>query len=168
MIDHEFSTYFMFPDNINQNLYWYEELKRAIRGLEPEPDQYASISDPAERELVEQSARRLYKNLCYIKAHYPKVMAEFVENISELEQELLENRDAFCLQKNSEYPDQANSNAYLIGKARYKDKDEEKAIVYEKQFGGNSKTIDFDFMNRLIIGEIKEIMRLMKEFTADF
>ena len=34
MIDHEFSTYFMFPDNSAQHMYWYSELIRSMEGHE--------------------------------------------------------------------------------------------------------------------------------------
>lgn len=30
MIDHEFSTYFMFPDSMGQHMYWFGELERSI------------------------------------------------------------------------------------------------------------------------------------------
>ena len=42
-------------------------------------------------------------------------------------QQLAEHPEAFYLQKAADYPDKANSYAYRIGKARYKDQDEEQA-----------------------------------------
>lgn len=37
MIDHEFSTYFMFPDDISRHVYWLMELSKSIRGWEVRP-----------------------------------------------------------------------------------------------------------------------------------
>lgn len=34
MIDHEFSTYFMFPDSMPRQMYWFEQLARSIQGDE--------------------------------------------------------------------------------------------------------------------------------------
>ena len=84
---------------------------------------------------MEKSATCLYRNLIYIKEHYPEVTATFLENVSRLKRDLLQKRESFFIQKAKDYPDYANSDAYLIGKARYKDHDEEKAAAYEKQYG---------------------------------
>ena len=81
---------------------------------------------------MEKSATCLYRNLIYIKEHYPEVTATFLENVSRLKRDLLQKRESFFIQKAKDYPDYANSDAYLIGKARYKDHDEEKAAAYEK------------------------------------
>ena len=48
MIDHEFSTYFMFPDNSAQHMYWYSELIRSMEGHEVQDYEY---------ELSEESKR---------------------------------------------------------------------------------------------------------------
>ena len=68
----------------------------------------------------------------------------------------------FFIQKAKDYPDYANSDAYLIGKARYKDHDEEKAAAYEKQYGREGKEISFDLMNCLINYEVQEIIEQME------
>ena len=65
--------------------------------------------------------------------------------------------------KAKDYPDHANSDAYRIGKARYKDHDEEKAAAFEKQYGGEEKEISFDLMNCLINYEVQEIIEQMEK-----
>jgi len=40
MIDHEFSTYFIFPENSAQHMYWYSELIRSIEGHEVQEYEY--------------------------------------------------------------------------------------------------------------------------------
>ena len=135
MIDHEFSTCFMFPDNLSRHNYWFGELQRSIEGKSVRPEEYKDFPNEKERRLMEKSATCLYRNLIYIKEHYPEVTATFLENVSRLKRDLLQKRESFFIQKAKDYPDYANSDAYLIGKARYKDHDEEKAAAYEKQYG---------------------------------
>ncbi len=52
MIDHEFSTYFMFPDDISRHVYWLMELSKSIRGWEVRPGEYDNFKDPEERKLM--------------------------------------------------------------------------------------------------------------------
>ena len=58
-------------------------------------------------------------------------------------------RRRFILQKAADYPDKANSYAYRIGKARYKDQDEEQAKRLEAQYAGKEKKIDFVRVSRV-------------------
>ena len=105
----------------------------------------------------------IFKTLRLIKEHYPEVTATFLENVSRLKRDLLQKRESFFIQKAKDYPDYANSDAYLIGKARYKDHDEEKAAAFEKQYGGEEKEISFDLMNCLINYEVQEIIEQMEK-----
>ena len=104
----------------------------------------------------------IFKTLRLIKEHYPEVTATFLENVSRLKRDLLQKRESFFIQKAKDYPDYANSDAYLIGKSRYKDHDEEKAAAYEKQYGREGKEISFDLMNCLINYEVQEIIEQME------
>ena len=134
MIDHEFSTYFMFPDNSAQHMYWYSELIRSMEGHEVQDYEYDCLKNPKERQMMEKSAVCLHKNLVYIKEHYPEVTGKFIEKLNCLEHDLEENPSPFYLQENIEYPGTANSYAYMSGKARYKDHDEEKAKLLEEKY----------------------------------
>ena len=97
MIDHEFSTYFMFPDNIQRHTYWLDELKRSIEGKSVRPEEYKDFPNEKERRLMEKSATCLYRNLIYIKEHYPEVTATFLENVSRLKRDLLQKRESFFI-----------------------------------------------------------------------
>ena len=121
MIDHEFSTYFMFPDNSAQHMYWYSELIRSMEGHEVQDYEYDC-----------------------------------------LKHDLEENPSPFYLQENIEYPGTANSYAYMSGKARYKDHDEEKAKLLEEKYSSREKKIDFHVLSVQIVQEIKGIIRLLK------
>ena len=162
MIDHEFSTYFMFPDNSAQHMYWYSELIRSMEGPEVQDYEYDCLKNPKERQMMEKSAVCLHKNLVYIKEHYPEVTGKFLEKLNCLKHDLEENPSPFYLQENIEYPGTANSYAYMSGKARYKDHDEEKAKFLEEKYSSREKKIDFHVLSVQIVQEIKGIIRLLK------
>lgn len=162
MIDHEFSTYFMFPDNSVQHMYWYSELIRSIEGHEVQDYEYDYLKNPKERQMMEKSAVCLHKNLEYIKEHYPEITRRFVEKLNCLEHDLEESPSAFYLRENKEYPGTANSYAYMAGKVRYKDHNEEQAKILEEKYGSKEKKIDFDILSAQIVQEIKGIIRLLK------
>ena len=162
MIDHEFSTYFMFPDNSVQHMYWYSELIRSIGGQEVQDYEYDYLKNPKERQMMEKSAVCLHKNLTYMKAYFPEVTREFLEKLDHLERDMEENPSAFYLQENQEYPAIANSYAYMAGKARYKDHDEEQAKLLEEKYAGKVTQIDFEELNVQLIKEIRGIIRLLK------
>ena len=162
MIDHEFSTCFMFPDNLSRHNYWFGELQRSIEGKPVQPDEYKDFPNEKERRLMEKSATCLHRNLVYIKEHYPEVTASFLENVSRLKSDLLQKRESFFIRKAKDYPDHANSNAYLAGKARYKDYDEEKAKIYQDKFGTSGKEINFEIINSQIIYEIKKTIQQIR------
>lgn len=108
-------------------MYWFGELERSIEGREVRPDEYDWLVNETERRMMEKSATCLHKNLVYINEHYPTVTARFLEKLGQFEHDLIENEKLFEVKKYPGYPDHANSDAWLIGKARYKDHDEEKA-----------------------------------------
>ena len=51
----------------------------------------------------------------------------------------------------------ANSDAYLIGKAKYKDHDEKKSGQYEELFGKGLKEIDFETVSNVAVHEIRKM-----------
>ena len=163
MLDHEFSTYFMFPDDISRHVYWLMELSKSIRGWEVQPGEYDNFKNLEERKLMEKSATCIHKNLLYIKEHYSQVTAEFLDKAEKLKAALRENPKDFLLPGNPEYPDCVDSSAWLIGKARYKEKDEEKAKDYEAQFYGKEKKIDFRDVSISAINEISSIIGQIEE-----
>lgn len=166
MIDHEFSTYFMFPDLESQHMYYYSELIRSMEGNEVQDYEYDYLKNPKERQMMEKSAVCLHKNLLYIKEHFPAVTKSFLEKLEHLEHDMEENPAAFYLQENKEYPCTANSNAYLAGMARYKERDEERAKALEVKYADKAKQIDFEVLNTRLVKEIKGIIRLLKQILS--
>ena len=162
MIDHEFSAYFMFPDSISRHMYWVDELTRSIEGRQVLPDEYAQFSNEEERKLMEKSATCLHKNLIYIREHYPEVTGRFLDQLCLLETDLIEKKELFTIQKSSNYPDHANSDAWLAGKARYKDRDEDKAAFYEAKYGGSGKEIKFELVNYWLLSDIGTVIEQIK------
>ncbi len=163
MIDHEFSAYFMFPDDVSRHVYWLMELSKSIRGWEVQAGEYDNFKNPEERKLMEKSVTCIHKNLLYIKEHYPQVTAEFMNQAEKLKTALTESPKDFLMQGNPEYADCADSDSWLIGKARYKDKDEEKAKTYEAKFRNTAKKIDFRDVSISAINEIRSIIGQMEE-----
>ena len=53
----------------------------------------------------------------------------------------------------------ANSDAYLIGKPKYKDHDEKKSGQYEELFGKGLKEIDFETVSNVAVHEIRQIIQ---------
>lgn len=141
MLDHEFSTYFMFPDSWERHIYCLKELERSIEGDKVQPEEYAWIKNVKERKMTEKSAVCLNWNLLYIKEHYTKICEKFLEKLRTLEYDLRQNEKLFYIQKSPEYLSQANSNAYLIGKARYRDHDEERGTTDKRNFRKYEKVI---------------------------
>lgn len=162
MIDHEFSIYYQFPDYHVHHKNAFDEPLRSISGADVTIEEYAFVTNTKERKLMKASAVALHHNLVYIKEHYPEVTQLFLDKLSDFEYDLLNHREWFELQKNSEYPDEASSFAFYIGIARYKEKDEQKAVEYEKQYAGKEKIIDFSMVNRQVIYEIKLVMGQLK------
>ena len=96
----------------------------------------------------------------FIKTYY--IWKTIALKLNALETALLKDPRAFFLEKSLGYPDTANSNAFYIGKARYKDHDETQAKIYEAKFGHSGKTIDFTKVSARIIGEIKQIIHQLQ------
>ena len=112
---------------------------------------------------MKKSVVCLHQNLCYIREHYPDVTAAFLEKLRRLDADLAAHPEAFYLQKADDYPDAANSYAYRIGKARYKDQDEEQAKRLEVQYAGKEKKIDFARVNRDAVHEIRLVIFQLRD-----
>ena len=92
MIDHEFSTCFMFPDDPVEHLYWFGQLQRSIEGREAEAHEFDFLSRPGrtgaagEKCDVPASEPELHR-----REHYPDVTAVFLEKLRRLDAELAEH-----------------------------------------------------------------------------
>ena len=166
MIDHEFSTYFMFPDDLKEHVHWFRELEKSVAGESISEDNYEAYQNQTEKLLMMDSATVLNRNLLYIKKNFPQVVKEFMYNMQKFKYDIENNTEKFYIHENIDYPKAANSYRYIIGKARYKEKDEAKAKQYEKMFCNMDERIDFDFMSKLIVGEIKKNIDMMMDVIA--
>ena len=154
MIDHEFSTMFLFPDDMGSYVDCYMELIHSIEGSgQTLPKQ---LRDEKQQKMVEASSRNLHWNIQYILKHYPKVVDKFIEGLEKFEREL----DNISLQDFG-YLFPCNSWSYAIGKARYKDFDEEKAKELEQNM--KYTEIDIDFVEKRVKKTIKKIIDVLKE-----
>ena len=81
----------------------------------------------------------------------------------ETEQSIDEHKIIVAVKKSPGYPDHANSDAWMIGKARYKDHDEVKAANHEVKYGGPGKKIKFDTLNSLLIYDVRKIIQQIKQ-----
>lgn len=167
MIDHEFSTYFMFPDDSAEHVHWLVELLRSVDGQEVADGEYDFLSDPQERRLMEQSAVCLHRNLIYIREHYPKVTVVFLKRLERFMDDLKKKEQYFEIRKAVNYPSTANSLRYRIGMAKYKEHDEELARTYENQYGDKDKEIDFNKLNNVLTREILTAAEYMKEILQE-
>jgi hypothetical protein len=166
MIDHEFSTYYMFPDNLRENIRWFGELQRSIGGEPVEEGEYDFLTNPAERKLMERSAVALHNNLLYVREHFPDVTQDFLDKLSRFEADLKNHSDELLIQKEPDYPDTANSNAWLIGKARFKDKNETLAREYEEKYRNAYKKIDFNRVNLVARSEIEMVIAQLRHYLC--
>lgn len=166
MIDHEFSTYFMFPDDHMRHAHWLVELLRSIEGQKVAEGEYDFLSDPQERRLMEQSAVCLNRNLTYIRDYFPDITAEFLKRLERFVEDLQKEQRHFEIEKAGDYPFTANSSRYRIGMARYKEQDEELARMYEKQYSGRDKEIDFERLNKMLLREILTVAEDMENILG--
>ena len=161
MIDHEFSTYFMFPDNIQRHTYWLDELKRSIEGKSVRPEEYK------DSQMKKNAADGKECNLPVPKSHlHQRALSGSHSHLSGKRKQtetrsFAETRKLFY-SESQRLSGLCQLRCYLIGKARYKDHDEEKAAAYEKQYGREGKEISFDLMNCLINYEVQEIIEQME------
>lgn len=126
MIDHEFSTMFLFPDYEETHKKYFNKFINNI-----------TIPDNV-----------LYDNIEYIVIHYPRVVKKFKEGLEKLYIEIkkLKLQDNGFLEKSS-------TDSYQIGMARYKENDEFKAKILEQIIELND--IDLEKLNEIIISEIR-------------
>lgn len=114
MIDHEFSTPFLFPDDSVWTLYYAEKY----------------VKDLISNESV------IGKNIEFIKTNHSNIVLSFLSSlncyITFLDDVEYKNK-LFKEIENSEFLFDCNSDSYKIGIERYKNNDEKKARVLENE-----------------------------------
>jgi predicted GIY-YIG superfamily endonuclease len=94
------------------------------------------------------------------------VTRDFLNKLSGFEADLKNHSDKLLLQKEPDYPDTANSNAWLIGKARYKDMNEALAREYEEKYWNTYKKIDFNRVNFVARSEIEMVIAQLRHYLC--
>ena len=112
---------------------------------------------------METSASNLHKNLVYIRGHFTETTKVFLEKINCLKEALLKEPERFYLKPAVGYPDVANSDEFMIGMAKYKDCDEEKAKMYMEKYGSTGKKIDFEVVSKWAVAEILTVIAMMQK-----
>lgn len=154
MIDHEFSTMFLFPDDMGSYVESYMELIHSVKGSGN--ISLKQIKDEKQQKMVEASSENLHRNIHYIMKKFPKVVKRFLQGLEAFEREL----EMFSL-KDFGYLFPCNSWSYTIGKARYKDCEEEKAKELEEKISYTE--IDIVFIEKRLKKTIKKVAEVLKE-----
>lgn len=70
MLDHEYSSYFMFYDILEDHFKYLNEFEQSLQNEKIDEHQYVDM-DKKERYLKLQSSVALHKNIMYIKNTFP-------------------------------------------------------------------------------------------------
>lgn len=134
-IDYEFSTMFMYLDNLKLNI---EKYNLALNELLLERDEKSTIDIIIEK--------------------YPQVVSEFLKGLRMLIMDL--EKTGFRLEDNN-YITPFNSFNYKIGRARFKKNDELKALELEKEL--SQYNIDIDTVNNVVYDETLNTCKILKK-----
>ena len=154
VIDHEFSTMFLFPEDLERNITFFRDLLSSIAGVETTED--IKTKDEAERQLLIQSTTNLNRNIRYISSQYPNVAASFLEKLEKFEKDIDDIRIY-----NEGYVFPCNSYSFKIGQARYKNYDEEQAIELEKTM--RYYDIDLTVFEKVLKSEIEKVIKSLRK-----
>lgn len=142
-IDHEFSTFFMYLDQITLHKIKYE---KAIKNIDPD------------KKINYYLASITTQNIEKIISKYPHVARRFLENLQRLIQDL-ETKGIKLVDNN--YLTPFNSSNFMVGHSRYKDHDEKLAKKLESSIVQH--TPDLDTINELINEEIINSCHTLKK-----
>lgn len=132
MLDHEFSLYFLYPDSQEYTNHFLSYYSDISRGT-------------------------CYKNITYIQYHYPDIYSLFIENIKVLKKNVKNNHIIF----NKEFIGDFSTDSWLIGNARYKQHNEEKARQYENSIQFiDASNYDFEQWNDRLESSLNIIINL--------
>ncbi len=151
MIDHEFSSMFLFLDALPLNLkYWKDGMDSLIMPK----------SDPSDIFQVYryEAFASLSRNLDVILSTYPDISLEFLENLKRLIQEF--QTEPFQLEDH-QYLTPFSSENYKIGKAEFKKKDKEQAESFRETIPQSSPKIEE--VSVLIYREVLETSKILKQ-----
>lgn len=139
MIDHEFSSMFFCLDYLSMHKKYMSKIISSI-----------SFQDIKDDNTM---AFNIQKNLDYIICNYPDVVKRFQENIRKLKNDI---KDSPIIFKNNGFIEPFNSYEFLVGRARYKENNEEKAKYIEKNIDRN--VIDLMNFSKCLNSEVIDII----------
>lgn len=154
VIDHEFSTMFLFPEDTERNACHFWDLLSSIAGIEDTKN--IKGKDEAERQLLIRSTTNLNRNIHYISEHYPNVVTLFLEKLEVFEKDI---EAIHIYDKGYLFP--CNSYSFQIGQARYKNNNEKRAIELEE----NMKYYDIDLavFEKILKTEITAVIKSLRQ-----
>lgn len=145
-IDHEFSTYFLYPDNLTIHLLNYFSYLEVL--------QLKEIKDDSNNCWPETKGKiNIIKNIDFICENYHNVVENFLINLDKLITDLQTNDLKFSNNEDYQYP--FNTFDFEIGNARYKQNDEELAKKLEQEL--IRVKIDIQSLSKMITSEVLNV-----------
>lgn len=157
VIAHEFSTMFLFPEDIERNACHFWDFLGSIAGIEDAKDRKGK--DEEERQLLIRSTTNLNRNMRYIAIHYPKVVTSFLEKLEAFEKDI----DAIRIYDRG-YLFPCNSNSFRIGQARYKNNNEKQALEIEKNM--EYYDIEVSVFEKVLKTEIVKVIKSLSDILS--
>lgn len=131
-IDHEFSTFFLFPDDNNMHQKFYH------------------------RFILSMLEGTLKNNIDLIKEKHPSVVTEFLNSLEKFEEYI--NSTPQILERSYDF--KCSSYIYEAGIKRYKEMNEAEAVKIEDQTELHS--VDYSGINDMIHTEISSTVKLLR------
>lgn len=156
-IDHEFSTMFLYLDDLNKNKYIYKSFCENLTEKESDNIKEKILVKMFKEEDIYSRFYPIECNLDIIVSEYRELVENFLERleifIDDLEKNSINIEDRGYI-----FP--FNSNNYEVGIKRYKEHNEEEAVKKLKNL--DQKIVDLNIINKLIQNEMLEVANLLK------
>ncbi len=148
-LDFEFSTPFLYPDNIKaRNMY----MNKYLGNLNfPREIQY-TISKSIQAEFNFNPVSILFRNLYTIMINYPDIIDIFVHNMNLLYRDL----DSLVLSDEYGFIGSCSSEYWMVGHAKYKENDSNKADLLAQRI--TKVAINKDYIFQAIKKDIKNLI----------
>lgn len=156
MIDHEFSTMFMYLDEPERNKNLFAITQESLEGVSEETRKQAK--DDILKMLYIEKLEIEGKNIAKIMSLYPKAAIEFLENLKCF---ITDFSTTPLQMKDYDYLVPFNTSNFYVGQARWKENDERKAkaleVVLDQYF------ITPDMVNDQIQGQVLQNAKVLKK-----
>lgn len=152
MIDHEFSSMFLFLDNEEKNIYTINNFEKVFMA----DDRELSVRDRILKELY-ISSTPIPNELDLIVDRYPNIANFFLERLELFIDDLEKEKIVFV---DSLYMEPFNSEEYKIGMALYKNHNEQAAIFLRNDI--EKKDVDLEKLSELVTNNTLLIAKTLK------